>query len=239
MKPISARIPQTLLLILLACAAVSASCSWNRETPLPTKSPTPTFLPTVIATVERTVWIGSQMVPCPGQSSRQCYVYKEQAQDNWTIFPGIFQAYDFWPGSEVQAVVREDQVSNPPPGGSDILWTLVKGLTSQPPSASVALAADRFTANAASGETVVYNLAVTNLGETAASYTLAASGSWLPVLSTSQTGELAPGQSFVFTLQVPVSAVAENGSTDTAQLVIQSLQAPGVSLTQPLITTCN
>jgi hypothetical protein len=108
-----------------------AASSTVRPTSIrPTSTPTSSFVPTVIASVEKTVTVGAEMVDCTGEGagSGKCYLVQEEGATEWTVFPGRIEGFEFWPGAEYVIVIREDQISNPPPGGSDVVWTIVKGL---------------------------------------------------------------------------------------------------------------
>jgi uncharacterized membrane protein len=87
------------------------------------------------------------------------------------------------------------------------------------------------------GETVVYTLTVTNLGNYTDTFSLEASGVWVPTLSAATTGPLGVGESFVFTLDVAVPGTATPGSGDTTTIIAQSMADPAVSESAEAITT--
>jgi hypothetical protein len=114
-----------------ATAARPTAISTPRTTTLrPTSTATSSFVPTVIASVEKTVTVGSEMVACSGEGagSGRCYQVKEEGANEWTVFPGRIEGFEYWPGAEYVMIIREDKIANPPPGGSDVMWTIVKGL---------------------------------------------------------------------------------------------------------------
>jgi hypothetical protein len=87
------------------------------------------------------------------------------------------------------------------------------------------------------GETVVYTLTVTNLGNYTDTFSLEASGLWTPRPSVGSTGPLGVGESFVFTLEVAIPASADEGSSDLATVTAQSEFDPGVSSSAEATTT--
>jgi len=96
----------------------------------PTEIPEPAFVPTVLSSLEKTVTVGAEMVDCPGEGAGggRCYLVKEEEESDWTVFPGDIEGFEYWPGAEYVMVIREDKIANPPPGGPDVIWTLLKGL---------------------------------------------------------------------------------------------------------------
>jgi hypothetical protein len=75
------------------------------------------------------------MVDCPGEGAGggKCYQYRDENATAWSIFPGKIVGFEFWPGAEYGIRVREDRIANPPPGGPDVIWTLLRGLYKQNP----------------------------------------------------------------------------------------------------------
>jgi YVTN family beta-propeller protein len=86
------------------------------------------------------------------------------------------------------------------------------------------------------GETVVYSLTVTNLGNYTDTFSLEASGLWTAAPSVGSTGPLGAGESFVFTLEVAIPASADEGSSDLATVTAQSEFDPGVSSSAQVTT---
>lgn len=102
----------------------------------PTSTPVPTSTSTPLASGEKIVTVGSEMVDCSaaeaasgsGAPRGQCYLVKEKGQSEWTVFRGTIQGFQFWPGAEYVMVVREDRIADAPQGGPGVVWTVVKGL---------------------------------------------------------------------------------------------------------------
>jgi hypothetical protein len=78
---------------------------------------------------------------------------------------------------------------------------------------------------------------VTNLGNYTDTFSLEASGVWVPTLSHDTTDPLDVGESFVFTLEVAIPATADEGSSDLATITAQSGFDSEVSSSAEVTTT--
>jgi YVTN family beta-propeller protein len=88
------------------------------------------------------------------------------------------------------------------------------------------------------GETIAYTLTLTNLGNTADSFSLEATGAWTTTLSAGSTGELAPGETFTFVVYVTVPLEAQVGDQDLAVVTATSENDATVSAEAQITSTC-
>lgn len=227
----------SLMLLVIFFILISA-CNYNKDEVFPTKVPTPTILPTVTQSKEMTVWIGSQNVPCPTDPDQLCFLYKGEKQENWLIFSGIFIGFDYWPGSEYEVVLREDTITNPTPGRSALLWTLLEGLTKKTPSSAIALGAENFSKTGASGEMVRYLFTITQLNDKVSAYSIESSGDGNPIISESLSPVLKQGETFTFTMDVLVPGGTSDIETVVTLINIKSMSDPTIQASQ-VITTVN
>jgi len=105
------------------------------------------------------------------------------------------------------------------------------------PLVSATLAPPSQTASALPGSTVTYTFTLTNTGNVADTFAISTTGVWTAQLSAASSGELLPGESFVFTLQVTVPTDAQAGQQDTAQVIVQSGYMPTVQASAYVTTT--
>jgi heat shock protein HslJ len=77
-------------------------------------------------TAEKTVFIGPVLVDCQGEGPQKCMLVKENPGDEYTLFYDQIGGFDYEEGFEYKLVVREEQVENPPAGGSSLKWYLVR-----------------------------------------------------------------------------------------------------------------
>jgi hypothetical protein len=93
----------------------------------------------------------------------------------------------------------------------------------------VSIEPDAQSAAAGAGVTVAYTYTLTNLGDLPDTFTLDVSGIWTTTLSADTTGELQPGETFVFTVSVTVPLEALDGEQDLALIIATSTNDPQVS----------
>ncbi|MNT07001.1 META domain protein [compost metagenome] len=75
--------------------------------------------------VEKTVYIDSQRVECPGVGKMMCYRWRESPDAAWQLWYGPIEGLDFEQGVSYKLRVREYQVPNPPADASAIRWQLL------------------------------------------------------------------------------------------------------------------
>ncbi|MBN1483537.1 MAG: BMP family ABC transporter substrate-binding protein [Chloroflexia bacterium] len=105
------------------------------------------------------------------------------------------------------------------------------------PTAGLALAPPSSSGSAAPGETVVYTLTVSNLGNYSDSFALSAAGAWTSTLSTDTAGPLPAGGSLRFTLAISIPEDAADGAEDLATVTATSWLEPALSEQVQITTT--
>ena len=82
--------------------------------------------------------VASTEVDCMGVGPQKCMMVKKGGDDNWTLFYGRIEGFDYVPGYEYVLDVREENIENPPADGSSVKYILVKQIskiakTGEPP----------------------------------------------------------------------------------------------------------
>lgn len=128
-----------LAIILNACAANPAATTQplptepaRTEPAMPTQ-PKPTATQPVVPTpVEKTVYVGPELVDCVGVAPQKCLQVKENPGDEYTLFYGQIEGFEYEEGYEYKLVVREEKIENPPADAPDFKWTLVEVVSKSP-----------------------------------------------------------------------------------------------------------
>lgn len=140
----------TLFVLMVCLTAVLIACG-DTLTPTPTAGPTPTpqvvvvtVIPTVPPTavptepptavppVEVTWFVGPHLVECVGVAPQTCLQIRENPEDEYTLFYGTIEGFEFVEGSEYEIIVRIEPVANPPADGSAYTYTLVEVVDETP-----------------------------------------------------------------------------------------------------------
>lgn len=95
--------------------------------------------------------------------------------------------------------------------------------------AAVSMAATTTTGSGYPGDTVVYTITVTNQGNGNDTFALSADGTWDAVFSANDTGVLAPGESFVFTVSIAIPPGTSGDESDTTAVIATSQLNSAVS----------
>jgi len=82
--------------------------------------------------VEKTVYVGPEMIDCVGVAPQKCLLVKENPQDEYRMFYDTIEGFEFEPGYVYELVVMEGVVENPPADASAIKWTLVEVVSKTP-----------------------------------------------------------------------------------------------------------
>jgi heat shock protein HslJ len=71
-------------------------------------------------------------VDCEGEGPQTCYLVKENREDEWSLYYFEIDGFEYEPGYEYELIVSENNVENPPAGGSSINWTLEEVVNKTP-----------------------------------------------------------------------------------------------------------
>lgn len=82
--------------------------------------------------VEKTIYVGPELVDCTGVAPQKCMLVKENPEDEYTYFYDQIEGFDFEEGYEYELVVRQEQVENAPADASSIKWILVEVVSKEP-----------------------------------------------------------------------------------------------------------
>jgi heat shock protein HslJ len=93
-------------------------------------------VPVAGESVEKTVYVGPELVDCVGVAPQKCMLVKENPEDEYTFFYDQIEGFDYEEGYEYKLIISEEQVENPPADASSIKWTLVS-IESKKPVASI------------------------------------------------------------------------------------------------------
>lgn len=112
----------TTLIALGSLAVLLSACTQSTQAPSGISQPA----------VEKTVYVGPQMVDCTGVAPQKCLLVKENPEDEFRMFYDTIAGFEFEPGYEYELIIREEQTENPPADASSIKWTLVKIVSRTP-----------------------------------------------------------------------------------------------------------
>jgi uncharacterized lipoprotein YbaY len=81
---------------------------------------------------EVTWYIGPQLVECVGVAPQTCLQVKTNPEDEYTLFYGSIDGFEFAERVEYEIIVRIEPVANPPADGSAYTYTLVEVVDETP-----------------------------------------------------------------------------------------------------------
>lgn len=113
----AARLALLALVPILALAACTAP------------SPTP-------AGIEKTIFVGPELVDCVGVAPQQCMQIKENPEGEYTLFYGTIEGFEFEPGYTYELRVLVTEVPNPPADSSSLKYSLIEELSKTPAAPS-------------------------------------------------------------------------------------------------------
>jgi heat shock protein HslJ len=82
--------------------------------------------------IEKTIYVGPLLVDCQGEGPQMCMLVKENPGDEYTLFYDQIEGFEFEEGFEYKLIVKEEQVADPPAGGSSLKWSLVRVESKEP-----------------------------------------------------------------------------------------------------------
>lgn len=74
----------------------------------------------------KTVTIGPERVECEGEGPQECYLYKEDPDDDWQLYYFGIDDFEYEEGYVYELLVAETPVENPPAGGSSTRLSLIE-----------------------------------------------------------------------------------------------------------------
>ncbi|HAJ34226.1 MAG TPA: heat-shock protein [Chloroflexi bacterium] len=96
------------------------------------------------APVDKTLYIGPELVDCVGVGPMQCMMVKENPDDEYQLFYSEIEGFTFEPGYTYVVRVRVEPVANAPADASNLKYTLIEIVSKEAVAAAEA-------ANAAAG----------------------------------------------------------------------------------------
>ncbi len=78
------------------------------------------------STVEKTIFVASYTADCVGAAPQQCYLVREDPDDEWSLFYDQIEGFDYEEGYEYELRITEETIEDPPADASSIKWTLVE-----------------------------------------------------------------------------------------------------------------
>lgn len=85
-----------------------------------------------VSPIEKAIYVGPILLDCQGEGLQKCMFVKENSEDEYTLFYDQIEGFDYEEGYEYKIVIKEEQVENPPAGGSSLKWTLVRIESKEP-----------------------------------------------------------------------------------------------------------
>lgn len=76
--------------------------------------------------MEKVIYVGPELVDCVGVAPQKCLQVKEEPGQDWRLFYGRIEGFDYEPGYNYTLKIRETKVENPPADASSLKWTLVE-----------------------------------------------------------------------------------------------------------------
>lgn len=74
----------------------------------------------------KTLWVGHYRVDCVGVGQQKCLLVREYEFDDWQLYYGRIEGFDFVEGYAYQLLVVEERIDNPPADGSSIRYKLIE-----------------------------------------------------------------------------------------------------------------
>lgn len=82
--------------------------------------------------IEKQIQVGPIMVDCEGEGPQECMLIRENEMDSWQFWYSGIEGFEYEEGYLYDLLIEEQNVENPPAGGSSIKWVLKKELDKTP-----------------------------------------------------------------------------------------------------------
>jgi heat shock protein HslJ len=79
--------------------------------------------------LEKTWIIGPELAECEGEGPQLCMQVKERPGEDWQLFYGQIEGFEYEEGFKYVIRYREEPIDNPPAGGSSLRWVLVETMS--------------------------------------------------------------------------------------------------------------
>jgi heat shock protein HslJ len=93
------------------------------------------------APVEKTLYVGPELVDCVGVGPMQCMLVKENLEDEYEFFYSEIEGFTFEPGYTYELRVLVEPVANAPADASNLKYTLLEVVSQEPVAMEAAGAA--------------------------------------------------------------------------------------------------
>ena len=110
--------------ILMLFSIFAFGCQ-SKSTPEPEPTETPTK-PETPAPEEKTIFVGPNKVECVGVGPRECYLVRENPEDEWLYFYDHIEGFEWEPGYTYELRVTVHQVEDPPADASSLRYELIE-----------------------------------------------------------------------------------------------------------------
>ena len=117
-----------LFLSIVATAVLGACNSPEETTPEPAEPASEGAEEVEISKL----FVGPERVECEGEGPQQCYLVKENPEDEWELFYNQIEGFNYEEGFDYEIEVEVTPVENPPAGGSSLQYTWLRTLNKQP-----------------------------------------------------------------------------------------------------------
>lgn len=116
----------TLALALLAGCGAPPGGQSPQSTDSPSPQPTASSSPSEPQDQALTLFVDAQTQTCVGVGPMDCLRVRKAPEQDWTLFYGAIEGFDYEPGYAYELRVTETPVENPPADASSIKTTLVE-----------------------------------------------------------------------------------------------------------------
>jgi heat shock protein HslJ len=116
------------LLLVAACQAPAA----DEATEAPMTEPTSPPAEPTAEVVEKTLFVGPELVDCVGVAPQKCMQVREDPDAEWTMFYQQIDGFTHEPGHAYELRVSVETVPYPPADGSSLRYTLIEVVSREP-----------------------------------------------------------------------------------------------------------
>jgi hypothetical protein len=112
---------------LLTLSLLAFGCQVNPPTPTrESETEVPTDMPETPAPEEKILFIGTEKIKCIGVGPQECYLMKENPDDEWHTFHDSIDGFEWKIGYIFKLRVAVHQVENPPADAASLRYELIE-----------------------------------------------------------------------------------------------------------------